>query len=120
MSETKTLNVTSEPIRLVGSGTFEQLEGSIRCLLFGEILKLGLKYVERYHSDFYHDARWIEERVHGARTMIFAVDSNGTFLLNDNDTVPHDLRKNMFRVELFETRGTWFVTFEQIKGGENV
>lgn len=48
-------------------------------LIFGHLVKLAQPYVERYHSDLYHDAMWICRNVPGtACSFWFGADSDGT------------------------------------------
>lgn len=45
---------------------------------FGELLKLAFPTVEHYHSDFYHDAQWLEKHLTGEMTFFFGFDEYGT------------------------------------------
>lgn len=68
----------SQSRELMGWGTFEDLERTLRARLFGEMVALAQPVVDEYHSDLYHDVHWIDEHVNGETAFWFAVRTSGT------------------------------------------
>jgi hypothetical protein len=98
-----------EAIRL--TGWFEQINDSVRALLFGELLKRA-QPIEHYPSDLYHDAHWIAEHVTGAMTFYWAARTWGSDIGTDRDLVAAAAAgKVVYRVELTCDRGEWSVAF---------
>lgn len=68
--------------RLVGWGTFEELASSIKQLTFGELVKLATPVLKRYHSDLWHDAKWLElhlqDNAQEGVTWYYATCDSGT------------------------------------------
>jgi hypothetical protein len=98
-------NVRDGLIRL--TGWFDQINNSVRALLFGEMVKRSDR-VEHYPSDLYHDALWIATNVNGPATFYWAPRTWGT----DRTLVgTPDEGKQLYRVDLFCEQGLWSVAF---------
>lgn len=92
--------------RLVGWGTFAELEGSIRAHLFGHLANLAIPFIRAYTSDFYHDVRWINEWVTGPTTFYYGVRESGTQIGTDRSLcVQHN--DYAYEVRLWADAGRW-------------
>lgn len=68
-------------VRLGWHGEEGQDLSAVRATLFGELVKLAAPVIEHYHSDLFHDARWIEEHVDGApMSFDFVARPCGTYI----------------------------------------
>lgn len=77
-NSTSTGSLTSH---VVGQwGTFSELRGSILPRIFGHMVTLASPVVKEYHSDLYHDARWLDENVDGPMIVDYLVRTSGTNL----------------------------------------
>jgi hypothetical protein len=81
--------VLGQPTFLVGWGGWADLQGSVRAIIMGRLVKLSKDTVESYDSDYYHDAMWLKENIDDAAataaivdgfTFYFSFDSCGTYL----------------------------------------
>ena len=64
--------------RLVGWGSFLNLQDQIRARLFGHLVVLATPVVKEYHSDLFHDAQWLRDNVVGETEFHFVVRDSGT------------------------------------------
>ena len=97
--------------------TNEPNEGldSARALLFGHMAKIAAQTVQHYHSDLYHDVRWILENVHGPKTFAWFVKECGTYLGDSAYYGPlTGVRGQFYEVELFVEGWWWTARFTQI------
>ena len=93
------------------TGWFDQINNSVRALLFGEMVT-RCQPVEHYPSDLYHDAQWIATNVKGPMTFYWAPRTWGTGIGTDRTLVgTRDVGKVLYRTDLFCERGLWSVTF---------
>jgi hypothetical protein len=93
------------------TGWFDQINNSVRALLFGEMVTRS-QPVKHYPSDLYHDARWIATNVNGPMTFYWAPRTGGTGIGTDRTLVgTRDVGKVLYRIDLFCERGLWSVTF---------
>jgi len=113
-----------EKVRLVGWGTFEDLQLSIRARLFGELVKRATPVVKEYESDLFHDANWLTQHVNGPCTFDWLVRDSGTNIsLTDAPSGANAAVIGVqigapggvfYRVELVEERGQWSAIFTWI------
>jgi hypothetical protein len=93
------------------TGWFDQINNSVRALLFGEMVT-GSQPVRHYPSDLYHDAQLIATNVNGPMTFYWAPRTWGTDIGTDRTLVgTPDEDKVLYRVELSCERGLWSVRF---------
>jgi hypothetical protein len=78
----------------------DQVNDSVRALLFGVLADLSAPTVTRFRSDWFHDARWIMEHVTTAPcTFHYAWNDSGTDIGADS-TLVGTYRENLVRVTL--------------------
>jgi hypothetical protein len=78
----------------------DQVNDSVRALLFGVLADLSAPTVTRFRSDWFHDARWIGEHVTTAPcTFHYAWNDSGTDIGADS-TLVGTYRENLVRVTL--------------------
>jgi hypothetical protein len=78
----------------------DQVNDSVRALLFGVLADLSAPTITRYRSDWYHDARWVREHVSSAPfTFHYAWNDSGTDIGAD-PTLVGTYRENVVRVTL--------------------
>lgn len=106
---------TQEPtIQFLCEG-WNELDDSIRARFFGELVKLAAPVLERYHSDLYHDARWVRENVTGPMVIFFGADDFGTDI-GDESALDHITRRSVWRVQLTHGRyGKWSAEILQVR-----
>jgi len=84
--------VLQSPPFLTGWGKFSEMQGSIRALIMGRLVKLSKTTVASYDSDYYHDAMWLaenindaaaEQAINGGYVFHFSFDNCGTWLSTD-------------------------------------
>lgn len=110
----------AEPVETVhqqlsGWGAFEgSIAGSCRALIMGELVKLAAPFVEHYHSDFYHDAMWLQANVRGECEFYFSFDECGTYL-SENPLLGLN-RKHGYACEVTnpDGRGMWFLDMRAV------
>jgi hypothetical protein len=125
MSETET-----ETVDLYGWVRFDDpgAADTIRAALFGAMLdRAGV--VERYRSDLYRDALWVNQYVTGPITFYFVVRQWGTHIGTDADCMraTHTaMGGTLYRVELLDDgdrhtsadgRSRWFARFTLLASG---
>lgn len=108
-----------ETIPLTGWGTFEDLEGNIRALLFDQLLERALPVVKEYRSDLFHDAMWLREHLTSERLEFdFMVRHSGTNI-GTSASIQAEIGPGagaiLYRVRLLEERGAWSATFTVIE-----
>lgn len=127
------MNTTINRTRLIGAGSFAELQSPIRALLFGVLADIAAPIVQRYRSDLYHDARYVAEHVNGVCEFQYCARENGTHIgtglaetlwhaaggscesgTGSHGALCRDTTARLFRVTLSEERGTWFATTEEI------
>lgn len=131
-NETETITETTERVRLVGSGTFDDLATSIRALTFGRLVERAAPIVVHYRSDLYHDALWLAQWLTGPTTFYFACDDWGTGIGTDESLVRAVRPSNVWRVDVTcepsggrdssdyareraaAGNGTWFATYSRV------
>lgn len=71
-----------------------------RSLVFGELVKLVLPVMERYHSDLYFDAVWVQGHVVGpdAVTFMYSFDQSGTSIDHAEGSAH---RKHVYRIRVW-------------------
>lgn len=95
-----------------------------RAPLFGKLVALAFPILERYQSDLYHDALWIEQNVEGPMTFYFSCDESGTMIGLDFARVSN--RENVWKVELIaeheranevtgELQAFWYVAIQPVQ-----
>lgn len=101
--------------RVALCGWYDEINDSVRALLFGEMVKRTIGVVENYHSDLFRDAQWITEHVKDAMVFYWAPRTYGTNIGTDIDlvTMP-SLGLTPYHVRLENVRGYWSVTFHQL------
>lgn len=105
--------MTETSVRLVSNGQ-DEIGGdatSIRAGMFGEMVKLAAPVLRAYHSDLFHDALWIAEKVMGPIEFDWLVREMGTHIGETAGIAPRASGDIMYRVTLKVERGTWSVTF---------
>ena len=105
-----------ERVSLTGWGTFEDLQTSIRALLFGQLVIRATPVVQEYVSDLFHDANWITEHVTGPCTFDWLARTSGT---NIDESARIQVQIGapgavFYRVQVIEERGMWSAVFTQI------
>ncbi|MHB1784381.1 MAG: hypothetical protein ACYCTE_17170 [Acidimicrobiales bacterium] len=105
---------TETRVRL--TGWVEEIEDSVRALLFGEMLcRAG--GVQHYRSDLFHDAQFLA-RLDGPATFYWATRQSGTIISRDKESVEVQARvlgaDAIWRIELTCERGEWFATFTEL------
>jgi hypothetical protein len=110
---TDTAALEGEAVRLTGS--LEQINDSVRALLFGELVKRAGR-LEWHHSDLYHDAAWLAAWLTGPMTFCWAPRTCGTAIGTDQRLVTTaGTGEIVYRVDLrCERRGTWWATFTAV------
>lgn len=101
--------------QLSGWGAFEgSIAGSCRAMILGQLIKLAAPHVEHYHSDFYHDAMWIQANVRGECLFYFSFDDYGTDL--SEDALIGLYRQHGYTCEVTNTngRGMWFLEMRAV------
>jgi hypothetical protein len=104
---------TDKRIRLWGwDGEINEV---VRAILFGEMLKIGFPIVKYYHCDFYRNAQWIQQHVHGPKIFYWSLREYGTDLDEDPQSVWLRTNTIHYEVELTCDGGCWFVEFKRRK-----
>lgn len=68
-------------VHIIGQwGTFGELSKSIKCRVFGHMVRLAAPVVKEYHSDLFWDAQWVESHVNGPLAFDYVVRTSGTHL----------------------------------------
>ncbi|MDQ6616056.1 MAG: hypothetical protein M3083_15305 [Actinomycetota bacterium] len=100
---------TVDAIRL--TGWFDEINDSVRALLFGQMVARAWG-IEHFHSDLFHDARWLAQHVTGPTTFYWAPRTWGSDIGTDRCLVatPSD-GKALYRVELLCEDGLWSAVF---------
>lgn len=108
-----------EKVRLYG--WVEECNDAVRALLFGELVKRALPIRKMYHSDFFHDAVWVNENVRDATEFFYIARDAGSETTRSLDLVKYHSSEIasgihiIWRVELLcEQGGEWFVEFTQL------
>lgn len=87
-------------------------------LIFGQLAKRAAPVIDRYHSDLYHDALWIEAEIHGPDVFFWGVDECGTAMGRGSDRNPGFVlaaRRTVYRVEVaHDDRDRWTMSFEAV------
>lgn len=126
MPETQVMQIIeTETVRLIGYGDFADLRHQIASRLFGEMLQRATPVVKEYHSDLFHDAEWLRERIIGrvcSEQFAYVVRPSGTHL---GIQAEYALRPSLWQrgsrayiVTLTEDESesqTWYVRFDLIK-----
>lgn len=102
-------------LQLSGWGEFEgSIAGSCRAMILGQLIKLAAPHVKAYHSDFYHDAIWIQANVRGETTFYFSFDECGTYV--SEDALIGLYRKHGYTCEVTNPngRGMWFLEMRAV------
>ena len=98
---------------LVGYGEFKDLAGSIRATIMGELVKLSAPFVKHYHSDYYHDAIWLQQTIKEECLFYFSFDECGTWL--SFDPVLGLARRFGYTMRLTcEDNGKWMLRAQQV------
>jgi len=94
---------------------------SVVASAFGELVKLAAPVVERYHSDLFRDAEWLQANltadvVGGALTFWYVVRTNGTYLVQDTQWLAavrnawqYDEALQVYSVAVLNRRGSWIM-----------
>jgi hypothetical protein len=108
--ETKTIQH-----RLIGfenDGDYRLIEPA-KGLMFGKLVDLSIEVVQHYRSDYYHDAKWIQEHVDGPSTFYYGFREWGTSIGTDPKLVAYGNDK-LFRVDLVLSEHEWFVVLTEM------
>lgn len=99
-------------------------DDALRAALFGELVKCTHGLTQWYHSDLYHDARWVSRNVTGPMIFWYAARDLGASIGTDRDLVANIVGRGdrLWRVELAqETRSArWTVTFCEVARAQTV
>src|ERR1700730_16995606 len=68
------------------TGWFDQINNSVRALLFGELVTRS-QPIKQYPSDLYHDACWIASNVNSPMTFYWAPRTGGTDIGTDRTLI---------------------------------
>lgn len=90
-------------------GWSEEINTSVKAILFGELVSLAAPIQEHYQSDLYHDALWVNEFVTGPCTFWFSVGPWGTSIDNSEALVAWR-RENVWECSLTVSGGEWWLT----------
>jgi hypothetical protein len=117
--------VTGETFTVRLSG-WHPFNDGVRALLFGHMVKLAVPVVQHYHSDLYHDARWLEENVSGPTEFDWLVRPSGTNIAGTAKIgveIGAGETARFYRVRVFsdpgryeprDDEGNWHVTFTRV------
>jgi hypothetical protein len=90
------------------TGFHEEINESVKALLFGLLADLAWDTVKEYRSDLYHDAKWIQEHVEGPCGFFFAFADSGTAVGFDERYVGLRNPDRLYSVDLvMNNRGSW-------------
>lgn len=103
----------TEKVRLWGFS--DTIQDSVKSKLFGEMLNRSI--TERYRSDFYHDALWIEKHVTGPMTFFWVTREWGTHIGADETLVKVANADGfvLYKVDLTVENGNWYATFTELE-----
>lgn len=110
----------SEPVetihaQLSGWGAFEgSIAGSCRALIMGELVKLAAPYVKQYHSDFYHDAIWLQANIRGECEFYYSFNENGTCISDNALFGLHRKHGYACKVTNPDDKGLWFLDMQAV------
>jgi len=104
------------------NGFFTEIEFGTKALLFGAMVRRVRIVTERFHSDLYHDAMWIEREVKGETVFYWAPRAFGSNIGYDPKLVGYghsdrDGEMHFYRVDVHQKRrngeksGYWLATF---------
>lgn len=117
-NETRNAAFPAETIRLFGWGDFADHSGTIRAVLFGEMVKRAATVTTHYLSDLFHDAEWITENVNGPADFSYLVREWGTNIGESAEiqyySVGGSETRTLYRIALTENNGEWSATFTTI------
>lgn len=118
--------LAAEPISTVTEvlyGWEEEISTAVRALLFGTMVRRAIGVTEHYLSDLYHDARFLDDHVHGACEFLFMVREWGTDIGSNVkaqmaiNPVPTSEKRIAYRVTLSVDGGQWSVTYDELAYG---
>jgi hypothetical protein len=88
---------------------------NLAALVFGRMVELAGSTLTNYHSDFYHDAMWLNRHVTEQEqdTFFWGFDEMGTCIGMDAGLVLN-WRKEAYNVRIEQNGGRWEVVFTPI------
>jgi hypothetical protein len=103
-------------------GWYDEFQPSMLSMLFGAMVRRSRLVVERYHSDLFHDARWLTENVKGETSFYWAPRTFGANIGYDPKLVGYgfggrDDEMHFYRVDIAQRirdgkpSGMWQATF---------
>jgi hypothetical protein len=111
-------STTVERVAWLGSitPTDNTVPTSVRSGLFGELCKLAWPFIEHYHSDLYHDARWLDTYVLEPMVLFYSANDCGTVIGCEERYVRLRGSGGLWRIELTVTpRGRWEVHITELE-----
>lgn len=88
----------------------------VRQRTFGHLVRLALPYIEHYHSDLYHDAKWLEKYLTPGEPFYYGVDAWGTDIGTDRNLVEAFNRENLWKITVENKNGgAWYITIERVR-----
>lgn len=92
-----------------GASNWDDAKGTVRSAVFGEMVKLSRDRIKAYHSDLYHDAKWIDEYLVGVMQFDWICRESGTWcgdiVAGIKDDSYTDSRR--YRFEVLENDRKW-------------
>lgn len=94
----------------------EEIADTIRCQMFGELVRQATPILEHYHSDLYRDSQWIARNLgRYETTFYYAADEWGTVIGQDRDLVFLYRDKLQLKVTILRTDSKWTATIQGMK-----
>jgi len=106
--------ITTERHRLYGAVPDGECSDPVRAAIFGHMVRLARPILVRYQSDLYHDAMWLASVI-DACTFYYLIRP-GTLIYRDAvdaDAVAHQLGAVLYRFDLTQDRGTWYLAINR-------
>lgn len=98
------------------TGNIKQL--GVRQRVFGELVQLATAHLERYHSDLYHDAQWLDRNLNGPMEFYYGADDSGTAIYEateDGLRFVQLCRKNRWKITLTHEDHAWYLSVEELE-----